>query len=84
MFRTSCVQHQEDYIIKCSLVWYVFHAFMQAVWQVEGRWLTLRTCITMHGTKRKHEVINGTSSMPDVNALSRHNLFHVAFSNPIT
>jgi len=56
---------------------------MQAVYQVEGCWLTLHNCITMHSTK-KHKVSNGTSSMPDVNALSVHNLSHIAFSNPIT
>ena len=37
--------------------WYVFHAFLQAVYQVEKRiehilcWLALHNCSTMHGTK---------------------------------
>jgi len=37
---STCFEHR-TFIIKslyctCSLIWYVFHAFMQAVWQVEG------------------------------------------------
>jgi len=37
MFRTSYVHHQEDCIVRiCSFIRYVFHAFMQAMWQVGG------------------------------------------------
>ena len=37
MFRTSYVHHQEDYTVRtCSFIWYIFHAFMQAMWQVGG------------------------------------------------
>jgi hypothetical protein len=36
MFRTSFVHHQEDNIVQAALYAYVFHAFMQAVWQVGG------------------------------------------------
>jgi len=34
MFRASYVHHFEDYILlycTCSLIWYVFNTFMQAV-----------------------------------------------------
>ena len=34
MFRTSCVLHHGDLIIHADFMWYVYHTFMQAVWQV--------------------------------------------------
>jgi hypothetical protein len=35
MFRTSCVHLQEDHCT-CSFIWYVFHAFMQLVYEADG------------------------------------------------
>jgi len=40
MFRIFYVHHQEEYIVHAAL--YVFHAFMEAAYQVEG---CARACV---------------------------------------
>jgi len=44
MFRISYVHHQEDYNVHAAL-YYVFHAFMQAAYQVEG---CARACVKQY------------------------------------
>ena len=49
MFRTSCVHHQEDFIVRAVLYVMLFMNYASSL--VNLTRLTLRNCSTMQGTK---------------------------------